>query len=226
MRLKITTIILCASAMLLSLTACSSDKDTTQSVQSTSRSAPAMIPAQIDGNIQSIQAGDPFYVVLNNVQEYDSTKNTIHKSEEKLKLPKGHFVALNHWQSDEDTLDLFVGDDFVLMTETGQMNDISKSGDQNFAGIVKSINSKEMVIQKVLYDTSTSGAMKKTNDIVTIHLTPYTKASFNGDGSKGQISQITEGDAVLFILIGPPSDYIATQITFFHTINDAGWHMN
>jgi hypothetical protein len=198
-------------------------------VQSAPRSAPAMIPAQIDGNIQSIQAGDPSYVVLNNVQVYDSIKNTIHKSEEMIKMPKGQFVSPNHWQSDGDTLDLFVGDDFVLLTETGQMNDVSKSGDQNFAGIVKSINSKEMVIQKVLYDTSTSGdshAMKKTNDLVTIQLAPYTKASLDGDSSRGQLSQITEGDAVLFILIGPPSDYIATQITFFHTINDAGWHMN
>jgi hypothetical protein len=95
-------------------------------------------------------------------------------------------------------------------------------------GIVKSINNKELVIQKVLYDTSASGGsntMKKTNDIVTIHLAPYTKASLDGGGSRGQLSQITEGDAVLFILIGPPTDYIATQITYSHSISDLGWHM-
>jgi hypothetical protein len=93
-------------------------------------SAPAIVPPQIDGNIQSIQAGDPSYVVLNNVQETDSTKHTIYKSEEMIKLPKGHFISPNHLQSDGETLDLFVGDDLVLMKETGQMIDITKSGDQ------------------------------------------------------------------------------------------------
>jgi hypothetical protein len=30
---------------------------------------------------------------------------------------------------------------------------------------------------------------------------------------------------VLFILIGPPTDYIATQITYSHSISDLGWQM-
>jgi hypothetical protein len=186
----------------------------------------SIAPPQIDGIIQSIQVGNPTYVVLNNVQVIDSNKKIIHQSEETIKLPKGHFVSPNHWESDGDTLDLFVGDDFILMTKTGKMSDISHY-QNNFAGIVQSVNNKEMVIQKVFYDTTTgdSQGMKKSNELVTIHLAPYTKASLNGDGSKGQLSQITEGDVVLFILIGSPTDYIATQITYFHSINDAGWHM-
>jgi hypothetical protein len=182
----------------------------------------AVVPPQIDGTIQSIQTGDPSYVVLKDVVETVTNtgkiEDEIHKSEEKLKLPNGHFVSPNHWQSDGETLDLFIGDSFTMSIDTEKMIDISS--EQQFAGIVKSINDKEMVIQKILYGT-TSGAMKYTDQSVTIHLAPYTSVSLYGSNR----SQITVGDAALFVLIGPPTDYIATQITCFSSTSDAGWQM-
>ncbi|MHB1419549.1 MAG: hypothetical protein ACYCX4_08135, partial [Bacillota bacterium] len=36
-------------------------------------------------------------------------------------------------------------------------------------------------------------------------------------------SVIQKGDSVLFIIIGPPDEYIARQITDFKSISDAGW---
>jgi hypothetical protein len=124
-----------------------------------------MIPPQIDGTIQSIQTGDPSYVVLRNAHEFDANKKNVDKSEEKITLPSGHFISPNHWQSDGDTLDLFVGDDFVLLTNTGKMNDVSHY--QPFAGIVNSINSKEMVIQKVLYLTHSHYKAPKISPIIS-----------------------------------------------------------
>jgi hypothetical protein len=193
----------------------------------------AIVPPQIDGTIQSIQAGNPSYVVLKDVVETvannSKIEDEIHKSEDRLMLPNGHFVSPNHWQSEGETLDFFIGDSFSLMKNTGEMSNSSPNfTGQPFAGIVQSINNNKLVIQKVLYDTGSndSHAMKYTNQSVTIHLAPYTKISFYGDGSnRSKLSQIAKGDSLLFILIGHPTEYIATQITCFSSISDAGWHM-
>lgn len=187
--------------------------------------APADFPPQIDGTIKSIQAGNPSYVILENVSEVGDNRKWIHKSEEKIKLPSGRFISKNHWQSNGDTLDLFIGEDFSKNPNTGQMTGIGP--DQGFAGIVKSINRKEMVVQKILYDTASgdSRAMKYTNLNVKIHLAPYTSVSINGDGSKKPTSVVHVGDPILFVLIGPPTEYIVTQITDFKSISSAGWIM-
>lgn len=66
----------------------------------------------------------------------------------------------------------------------------------DFDGIVKSVSSDEMVIQKVLYaNTSDSHGMKYTNETVTIHLAPYTIVSLNGYKNVNT-SEIKKGDAV------------------------------
>jgi hypothetical protein len=190
-------------------------------------SAPADVPPQTDGTIDSIISGNPSYAILKNVNIVKDKSNGqglthIKKSELKVKLPSGHFVSPKHWQSEGDTLDLFVGDDLTLVY--GQIID-NATYDQEFEGLVESVSSDQMVIQKILYaDTTDSNAMKYTNQTVTIHLAPYTKVSLNGD-NQTKTSEIRKGDAVLFILIGPPSDFIATQITDFHSIHDAGWDM-
>ena len=171
----------------------------------------AVTPPQIDGTIASIQSGDPSYVTLTNVLPPSSTS--------RIKLPAGHFVSEDHWQSVGDTLDLFLGEGFIEMTKTGQISDVMP--DQGFAGIVKSINKDSMVIQKVLYQTH---GMKATGQTVHVNLAPYTKVSPNGSGS-GPMGSVRVGDAVLFVLIGPPSEYIATQITDFRSPTAAGWNM-
>ncbi len=195
------------------------------SVITNSSGGPADVPPQIDGTISSIQSGNPSYVLLKNVMETNKDRKTTQRTEEKVKLPAGKFVSADHWQSNGDTLDLFIGENFTMMTETGKMMD--NTYDQGFVGIVKSINSKEMVIQKVLYDTTShdSRAMKASNQTVTIHLAPYTRVSINGDGSSQSTSVVHTGDAVLFVLIGPPTEYIATQITDFKSTSAAGWIM-
>src|SRR5690348_4062201 len=70
-------------------------------------------PPQIDGTIKAVETGSPSYVVLKDVVEtggkIEKIEDEIHKSEEKLILPNGHFVSPNHWQSDGETLDLFIG---------------------------------------------------------------------------------------------------------------------
>ncbi|WP_258110096.1 hypothetical protein [Alicyclobacillus sp. SP_1] len=188
-------------------------------------SAPAAFDPQIDGTIASIQTGSPSYAVLKNVTEIKKSSMN-HKAEVKVKLPAGQFVSSDHWQSNGDTLDLFIGEDMSVMTNTGQI--MESMPDQGFAGIVKSINSSRMVIQKVLYDSQTthdSRAMKATNELVSIHLAPYTKVSMNGFGASQATSVIHQGDAVLFVLIGPPNEYIATQVTDFRSPSDAGWVM-
>jgi hypothetical protein len=210
-------------ATILLLTGCSTSDET---VVKGVGSAPADIPPQTDGTIQSIISDNPSYAILKNVNIVRKKGNGqgythILKAKLKVKLPSGHFVSPKHWQSKGDTLDLFIGDDLTLIY--GQIIDNARY-DQEFAGAVKSVSSDKMVIQKILYaHTSDSGAMKYTNTTVTIHIVPYTKVLFNGDRTK--ISEIKNGDAVLFVLIGPPSDFIATQITDFHSVRDAGWDM-
>jgi hypothetical protein len=148
---------------------------------------------------------------------------TTTRSEEKIQLPPGRFVAPGHWQSYGDTLDLFVGEDFTLMTNTGTMMD--SEPDPGFAGIVQSISPREMVVRKILYDTTSRNtqAMKATQELVVIHLAPYTTVTVNGHGGTRSVSVIHVGDPVLFTLIGPPTDYIATQITDFTSLSAAGW---
>jgi len=197
---------------LLGLTGCAQN---TRSLGVSSR--PAVILPQIDGTIASIQDGNPSYVMLTNVSVNVKPPSS---APIKIKLPAGHFVSRDHWQSDGDTLDLFLGEGFNEMTQTGQMSDVM--GDQGFAGIVKSISNNAMVIQKVLYETH---GMKATNQTVHINLAPYTKVSPNGAGS-APISSVHVGDAILFVLIGPPSEYIATQITDFRSQSAAGWVMH
>lgn len=199
----------------VSLTACSKGRDVV--------SAPAEAPPQINGKIVSIKAGNPSYVFLNHVDVISKNGHT-QESKKKIKLPGGHFVSPKHWQSNGDTLDLFIGDGFILMTKTGKMLDDANG--PNFAGIVKSVYSKKMVVEKVLYDhkSSDNRAMKATNQTVTIHFTPYTTVSSEGS-NQSKVSNIRPGDAVLFVLIGPPNEYIATQITDFSSTNAAGWDM-
>lgn len=208
----------------ITLSGCTRDgpKNPNTNLVSSSKAGKAAAPSQIDGTIKAIQTeGEQTYVILSEVTEtggkIEKVEDEIHKSEEKVILPHGHFSSANHWQSDGDTLDLFIGDRMIMYKETGKMIDIS-SGDQ-FAGIVKSINEKEMVIEKVLYNSN--GTMKYTDEQVPIHIAPYTIVSLYGL----KRSQISVGDAVVLVLIGPPTDNIATQITSFSSINDAGWHM-
>lgn len=209
------------SVCLISLTGCSSHGGLAHpTTNSTSVAGPAAVPPQIDGTIKSIKAGDPSYVTLTNVlvdgKQADGPKQ--------LQLPPGHYVSKDHWQSDGDTLDLFLGEGLIELTQTGQITDVTP--DKGFAGIVKSVKSTQIVIQKVLYDTqsSDSHAMKATDQTVSIRLAPYTRILSNGLDTAPYTS-LHAGDAVLFVLIGPPSEYIATQITDFRSPSAAGWDM-
>lgn len=68
--------------------------------------------------------------------------------------------------------------------------------------------------------------MKYTDETVTINLAPYTVVTVNGMSTmKIPVSQMNVGHPVLFMLIGPPHEYIATQITYFTSMENSGWHL-
>jgi hypothetical protein len=192
------------------------------------RSGLAKIPPQISGTIASIHPGNPSYVILKDYEEITKDRKRIQKSEEKVELPAGKMVSPVHWQSNGGTLDLFIGDGFKKMIDTGEIHDIHVyPSNEQFAGIVKSISKSKMIIQKVLYDTASndSHAMILTNDTITIHLAPYTRVFLDGGGEEHPTSSIHQGDALSFILIGPPNEWIATEISDYKTTAKAFWNI-
>lgn len=184
----------------------------------------------ISGTIVSIQPGNPSYATLKNVDVVESANSPEIKrlSGNTFKLPSGHFISKNHWQSDGDTLDLFIGDQLVDFTKVGKLSDEAPpQPDPQFDGIVQSINGNILVIQKVfmVFDQNMVFKGRKiSNQIATIHVAPYTYVSLNGE-NKVDRSEIKVGDPVLLILIGPPNDYIATQMTDFHSLKASGWQL-
>lgn len=183
-----------------------------------------MMPPQIDGTVESISSGNHPTVTLKDVTIVDTNRKMMHKSTKTLPLPPGHFVSKDHWQSDGDTLDLFIGEGFSMDPTTGEMMG-GGTGDQGFAGVVQSIDSHEMVVKKVLYGSNGNHEMKMIDQKVSIRFAPYTRVFQNGMGNAQPPASIHVGDGVLFVLIGPPNEYIAAQITDFRSPKDAGWDM-
>lgn len=163
-------------------------------------------------------------MTLKDVTIVDANRKMTHKSTKTLPLPPGHFVSKDHWQSDGDTLDLFIGEGFSMDPTTGEMMG-GGTGDPGFAGVVESIDLHEMVVKKVLYGSDGNQAMKMTEQRVSIRFAPYTRVFQNGMGNAQSPASIHVGDATLFVLIGPADEYIAAHITDFRSPKDAGWDM-
>lgn len=140
--------VLCLAGMYTGISVFGNSTSVSDKVLRGVTSGPAMIPPQIDGTIESIKAGNPSYVTLRDVTEFGNNVSRVHKSEVTLLLPSGHFVSADHWQSDGDNLDLFIGHWFTLLKDTGRM--MESDPDPGFAGIIKSVDRKRMVVRKVL----------------------------------------------------------------------------